>query len=75
MKDQEKIIHEKIIDNRRLGFLCLFLGVFLFLGTVAPTVADAQWKSGILSLTSLAFLLFAFFFHWRTAKLKEKIDK
>lgn len=75
MKDYQKIIHEKIIDCRRIGMLCLFLSAFLYTGTMMPQYAETGWKLSILSGSSLAFLLLTFFFYWRMSKLKDKLDQ
>lgn len=73
MEEQQKMILDKIIDYRRIGMLCLFISTFLYSGTLIPKYAEAQWKLGILSISSFIFLIFSFFLYWRTSKLKEKL--
>lgn len=75
MKEYEKKIMKKIVDCRRTGFLCLFLGAFLYAGTLIPKFEDQQWKIGILSVSSLLFVLLSFFFYWRTSKLRDKLER
>ncbi|MFT8318320.1 MAG: YrhC family protein [Sporolactobacillus sp.] len=74
MNDQQKVIADKLSDCRRTGFLCLYLGAFLQVGTLLPKFSDLPEKQMMLSLSSLLFLLMSLFFYWRTAKLREKME-
>ncbi|MCO7126369.1 YrhC family protein [Sporolactobacillus shoreicorticis] len=73
MEEQQKMIQDKMIDCRRIGMLCLFLSTFLYSGTLIPSYGNVEWKLEILSGSSLLFLVFSFFFYWRSSKLKEKL--
>jgi hypothetical protein len=73
MSDQEKIIRDKIMDNRRFGFLALFLSTFLFIGSLLPTFEMEPWKSHLLFFSSLAFIVLSFLFQYRVRKLMEKL--
>ncbi|RYM05277.1 hypothetical protein EWH99_06735 [Sporolactobacillus sp. THM7-7] len=75
LEEKQRIIYGKITDCRRIGFLCLFLGGFLFIGTLIPAYEGVPHKSEILLLSSQFFLLLALFFRWRMAQLKRKLDQ
>jgi hypothetical protein len=72
MGDQGKHLDERIADCRRTGMLCLFISLFMYIGTVIPDMLVEPWKIEVLMITSFSFLLASVFFYWRTTKLKEE---
>ncbi|MCQ2008479.1 MAG: YrhC family protein [Sporolactobacillus sp.] len=73
MEEQQKMIQDKMIDCRRIGMLCLFLSTFLYSGTLIPSYSEIEWKLELLAGSSFLFLVFSFFFYWRSSKLKEQL--
>ncbi|GGE43147.1 hypothetical protein GCM10011391_22460 [Pullulanibacillus camelliae] len=76
MTDREKnALKLKVVDFRRFGFIFLFLGAFLFMGSVLPFENKTIIKADILVGASLLMLLISILFLWRMKRAAKQYDE
>jgi len=56
MKQETKILYEKMVDFKRFGTVLLACGIFFFLGIIIPSDAKSEMDLNIMILSSLSFL-------------------
>ncbi|WP_312473924.1 YrhC family protein [Neobacillus sp.] len=56
MKQQTKVLFEKMVDYKRFGTVLLAVGIVFFLGIIIPFEAKSEMDVNIMILSSMSFL-------------------
>ncbi|MCM3725216.1 YrhC family protein [Neobacillus cucumis] len=72
MKQQTKVLYEKMVDFKRFGTVLLAVGIFFYLGVIIPVEAKTELALNlmVLSSTSSIALSILFFIQYKQCQLK-----
>ncbi|MGX6442837.1 YrhC family protein [Neobacillus sp. K501] len=73
MKNQIKILSEKMIDFKRFAVILLTVGVFFYLGVIIPTDIKNEFDQNIMMICSMSFLAVSILFFIESKKCKLKL--
>lgn len=73
MKNQIKILSEKMIDFKRFAVILLTVGVFFYLGVIIPTDIKNELDQNIMMICSMSFLAASILFFIESKKCQLKL--
>lgn len=73
MKNQIKILSEKMIDFKRFAVILLTVGVFFYLGVIIPTDIKNELDQNIMMICSMSFLAVSILFFIESKKCQLKL--
>lgn len=56
MKDQTKILFEKMVDFKRFAVVLLTIAIFFYLGVIIPADIKSELDENIMMICSMSFL-------------------
>ncbi|TCP32301.1 YrhC-like protein [Scopulibacillus darangshiensis] len=71
---KQKDLQVKITDNQRFSLIFMFLGAFLYIGTLVPFDGKTIFKSEVLMFSSLGAIIIALVFYQQMRKAKKKLN-
>lgn len=72
---EQKSLRLKMLDYQRFSFIFMFLGAFLYIGTIIPFAGKTEMKTNMLTFASLAIIIVSLLFYWRMRKAKDELNK
>ena len=72
MKQQTKVMYERMVDFKRFGTVLLAVGIFFYLGVIIPVDAKTDFVLNLMVLSSTSFIAFSilFFIQYKQCQLK-----
>ena len=72
MKQQTKVLYEKMVDFKRFGTVLLAVGIFFYLGVIIPVEAKTELAQNLMVLSSTSFIALSilFFIQYKQCQLK-----
>ncbi|PFO03630.1 hypothetical protein COJ85_13340 [Bacillus sp. AFS076308] len=72
MKQQTKMLYEKMVDFKRFGTVLLAVGIFFYLGVIIPVEAKTELAQNLMVLSSTSFIALSilFFIQYKQCQLK-----
>ncbi|MEH7093809.1 YrhC family protein [Neobacillus vireti] len=62
MKQQTKVLYEKMVDFKRFGTVLLAVGIFFYLGVIIPVVTKTEFTLNLMVLASTSFIAVSILF-------------
>jgi glucose uptake protein GlcU len=75
MKQQTKVLYDKMVDFKRFAVLLLAVGVFFYLGSIIPSETKTVTDINIMVFSSISFLLVAIIFFIQSKKCESKLNE
>lgn len=73
MKDQTKILNEKMVDFKRFAVVLLSVAVFFYLGVIIPAEIKSEMDINIMMIASMSFLAVSILFFIESKKCQLKL--
>jgi hypothetical protein len=72
VKQQTKVLYEKMVDFKRFGTVLLAVGIFFYLGVIIPVEAKTELAQNLMVLSSTSFIALSilFFIQYKQCQLK-----
>ncbi|MEH7547778.1 MULTISPECIES: YrhC family protein [Bacillaceae] len=72
MKQQTKVLYEKMVDFKRFGTVLLAVGIFFYLGVIIPVEGKTELAQNLMVLSSTSFIALSilFFIQYKQCQLK-----
>ncbi|ULT55759.1 YrhC family protein [Neobacillus drentensis] len=72
MKQQTKVLYEKMVDFKRFGTVLLAVGIFFYFGVIIPVVTKTEFTLNLMVLASTSFIALSilFFIQAKQCQLK-----
>jgi hypothetical protein len=72
VKQQTKMLYEKMVDFKRFGTVLLAVGIFFYLGVIIPVEAKTELAQNLMVLSSTSFIALSilFFIQYKQCQLK-----
>ena len=73
MKQQTKVLYEKMIDFKRFGTVLLAVGIFFYLGVIIPVVTKTEFTLNLMVLASTSFIAVSILFFIQSKQCQLKL--
>ena len=75
MKQQSKILQDKMVDFKHFGIVLLAVGVFFYLGVIIPFDNKSELDINIMMVSSMSFLAVSIFFFIQSKLCQHKLTE
>ena len=73
MKQQTKVLYEKMVDFKRFGTVLLAVGIFFYLGVIIPVVTKTEFTLNLMVLASTSFIAISILFFIQSKQCQLKL--
>ncbi|MEH7414045.1 YrhC family protein [Neobacillus drentensis] len=73
MKQQTRVLYEKMVDFKRFGTVLLAVGIFFYLGVIIPVEAKTELELNLMVLSSATFIAFSILFFIQAKQCQSKL--
>ncbi|MBT2656758.1 hypothetical protein J7E81_16185 [Bacillus sp. ISL-18] len=73
MKQQTKVLYEKMVDFKRFGSVLLAVGIFFYLGVIIPVVTKTEFTLNLMVLASTSFIAVSILFFIQSKQCQLKL--
>jgi hypothetical protein len=73
VKQQTKVLHEKMVDFKRFGTVLLAVGIFFYLGVIIPVVTKTEFTLNLMVLSSTSFIAISILFFIQSKQCQLKL--
>lgn len=73
MKQQTKVLYEKMVDFKRFGTVLLAAGIFFYLGVIIPVVTKTEFTLNLMVLASTSFIAISILFFIQSKQCQLKL--
>jgi len=73
VKQQTKVLYEKMVDFKRFGTVLLAVGIFFYLGVIIPVVTKTEFTLNLMVLASTSFIAISILFFIQSKQCQLKL--